>query len=555
MNDYPPRPGATAIPRPPRRLPVAEAMIVAPQPEAVEAGTAALRAGGNALDAVIACALAQGVVDPMMCGLGGFGVLHLLDPATGAHVVLDGLSTAPLAAREDLWADRFERECPDGFGYVIRDNINELGHAAVTVPGILRVLSEAHRQLGRTPWHALFGPAIALAEEGWVVRPYVASTFAQNEVGNGRRPYADKLALTEDGRRLYIRPDGTPKRLGERVVNPDLAATLRQVAREGAETLYTGALAAHILDDMRRHDGLLTAEDLAGFAPERREPLTVSYRGYTVAVPPPPAGGILVAEMLRILERFDLVALGHNTPEYIQIVAEAMKIAGRDKDRHVGDPRFIPTPVDHLVSDAYADECAAAIRRGERVSLQRVTTEAKETTTVSCVDAGGMVVSLTHTLGTASGVIAPGTGFILNGGMHNYDPRPGRAGSLAPGKRRVSTMSPTIVLKDGRPVATLGAPGGAWIAVAITQVLVNMLDWGMGLQEAISAPRFSATSNSVDISNRIPREVQRGVEAMGYEVRRSPASYAFAGVHGTAMWNGVLEGGADPQRDGLAAGI
>jgi len=542
-------------PRPPRRLPAARAMIVAPQPEAVEAGSAILRAGGNALDAVIACALTQGVVDPMMCGLGGFGVLHLHDPATGTQVVLDGLSLSPAACREDMWADRFERECPDGFGYVIRGNANELGHQAVTVPSILRTLGAAHARFGRASWTSLFDPAIAQAEQGWLVRPHVAAMFHLDEKAYGRRSYRDKLAFTEEGRALYIGADGAPARLGALIRNPALAGTLRLVAREGAETLYTGELAARIIADMRQHGGLLTAEDLAAYRPEEREPIRVPYRGFTVATPPPPAGGIILAEILRIAERFDLTALGHNEAAYVAILAEAMKIAGRDKDRHIGDPRFAPPPLDRLLSDAYADECAAAIRRGERAHLPRAGSDAKDTTTVSCVDADGMMVSLTHTLGLPSGVMAPGTGFMLNGGMNTFDPRIGRAGSVAPGKRRFSTMAPSIVLKDGDPVLTLGAPGGAWIAVAIAQVLVNILDWGMGVQEAISAPRFSATSDAIDISNRIPRAVQREVEAMGYEVRRTAVSYAFAGVHGITNWDGVLEGGADPQRDGLAAGV
>jgi gamma-glutamyltranspeptidase/glutathione hydrolase len=541
--------------KPARRVPPARAMITAPQPEAVEAGTAILRAGGNALDAVIACALAQGVVDPMMCGLGGLGVLHLLDPASGAHIVLDGLSVSPAACRENMWADRFEGDCPDGFGYIVRDNLNELGHSAVTAPGILRILGHAHAQHGRANWASLFEPAIGHAEEGWLVRPHVATMFYLDERAYGRRSYLDKLAFTEDGRRIYVRPDGTPKRLGERVLNPDLATTLRLIARDGAETLYTGELARRIADDMERHGGLLTLEDLAAYVPEVREPLRVDYRGRTIAVPPPPAGGIMIAEMLRILERFDLVALGHNTPAYIQVAAEAMKLAGRDKERHIGDPRFATPPLDRLLSDAYAEECAAAIRAGERTPLPRAGAEPKHTTTVSCVDADGMVVSLTHTLGLPSGVIPPGTGFMLNGGMNSYDPRPGRAASIGPGRRRFSTMSPSIVLEGEKPVVTLGAPGGAWITIAITQVLLNLLDWGMGMQEAISAPRFSATSDAIDISNRIPREVQREVEAMSYDVRRSPVSYPFGGVHGISMWDGVLEGGADPQRDGLATGI
>ena len=530
-------------------------MIVAPQPEAVEAGADTLRNGGNALDAVIACALAQGVVDPMMCGIGGFGVLHVFDPASAEHAILDGLSTAPSAAREDLWAGLYQRPCPDGFGYVVAGNVNELGRTAVTVPGLLRVLSQAHGQLGRLDWSVLFDPAILLAEGGWTVRPHTAAMFRFDESRNGRPPYPKKLALTVDGARLYLRPDGTPKQAGDRVVNTDLAGTLRLVARDGAETLYGGALARHLLDDMQRHGGLITAQDLAGFTPELREPMRMDYRGYTVAVPPPPAGGVMVAQMLSILGQFDLVALGHNTTEYVRVMCEAMKFAARDKDRHVGDPLFVDAPLDRLLSLEYARSCAAAIAAGEKVGLPRPGGDAKGTTTVSCVDADGMVVSLTHTLGTSSGVIVPGTGFMLNGGMNAFDPRPGQAGSMAPGKRRFSTMSPTVVLAGGQPVATLGAPGGAWIPVALTQVLVNLIDWGMGITEAVCAPRFSATGDTLDVSNRISMRTQAGLEAGGYRVRRSPFSYPFAGVHAITMFDGSLEGAADPQRDGYAAGI
>ena len=542
-------------PHPPRRLPRYIAMIVAPQPEAVEAGAAILRSGGTAIDAVIACALTQGVVDPMMCGLGGFGVLQLHDPRTGQQIVLDGLSVSPAACTETMWADQFAGECPDGFGYIIRDHSNELGHNAVTVPGILRTLAEAHARFGRLAWPALFEPGIAAAEEGWLVRPHVASMFHLDEAAYGRLSYRTKLAFTEDGRRLYIGADGVPKRLGAHIRNPELADSLRLVARETAETLYTGELARRIIADMDHHHGLLSAADLANYRPEQRDPIRIDYRGYTITTPPPPAGGIIIAEILRILERFDLTATPYNEPDYIAIVSEAMKIAGRDKDKHIGDPLFAPAPLDRLLSDDYADICAASIRKGERARLPRAGSDAKDTTTISCIDADGMVASLTHTLGVPSGVMVPGTGFMLNGGMNTFDPRPGRAGSIAPGKRRFSTMSPTIVLRDQEPVITLGAPGGAWIAVAIAQVLINILDWGMTIQEAIAAPRFSATSEAIDVSNRISRATQRELEARGYEIRRSPVSYAFAGVHGVTGWDGVLEGAADPQRDGLAVGV
>lgn len=541
--------------RPTRRRPAYKAMIVAPQPEASEAGLMALEAGGNALDAVIACALTQGVVDPAMCGLGGLGSLQIFDPGSGRHLVFDGLSTCPAAATPDMWQGIFERECSDGYGYVLAGNINELGHMAVTTPGIVRVFGEAHQAFGRLPWAELFGPAAGFAEEGWIIRPHVASMFALNEGGVGRLPYLRKLALTPDGRRLYLRPDGTPKKLGDGVRNPDLARTLRGLARDGAESFYTGEIARRIADDMAEGGGLMTLADLAGYKLQRKAPLTIDYRGRTIATPPPPAGGIYVAQILRVLERFDLTALDHNGADYIAIVAEAMKIAGGDKDRFIGDPDFVTPPLDRLLSDAYADSCATRIRGGVKTPLARVTGDSKHTTTVSCIDADGMVATLTHTNGVPSGVIPPGLGFMLNGAMNWYDPRPGHAGSIAPGKRRFSSMTPTIVFEHGKPVFTLGAPGGAWIGPAIVQVLLNVLDWGMPIAEAVSAPRFSATSEAIDISNRIPRSVQKGLEARGYAVQRSPLSYPFAAPHGITCWDGVLEGGADPQRDGYAAGL
>ena len=538
--------------RPTRHAPAATAMIVAPQPDAVEAGADILAAGGSAIDALLACALMQGVIDPMMCGIGGLGVLQVFDPATGRHEIIDGLSTVPAAATPGMWETIFRRECSDGYGYVLDGQINEKGHRAVTTPGILRVFETAHAAYGALPWKTLFQPAIDRARAGWAIRPHVYSMFTMDESAYGRCSYSEKLAFTEEGRALYSE-NNAPKRVGRLVQNPALAATLESLAAEGVESFYTGPIAARIVADMQAHDGLLAAEDLARFRTRRTPALSIPYRGRTIALPPPPAGGIVVAEMLRILERFDLVAMGHNSPEYIRVISEAMKIAGLDKERHIGDPDFLPPPLDRLLSDAYADECAARIRAGEKTSLARMTSDAKDTTTISVWDRNGMVASMTHTLGTPSGVIPPGTGFMLNGAMNWYDPRPGRAGSIAPGKRRFSSMAPTIVFEDKTPVLTIGAPGGAWIGVAILQGLLNALDWGMTMQEAVMAPRFSATTDAIDISNRIPRRTQSAVEALGYEVKRSPLSFAFAGLHGISNWDNTLEGGADPQRDGYAS--
>jgi gamma-glutamyltranspeptidase / glutathione hydrolase len=538
------------MPRPAPRLPKPRAMLVAPQPEAVEAGTATLAAGGNAIDAVLATALMQGVVDPLMSGIGGLGVLHLFEPATGRHAVIDGLSTCPAACTPDMWERKFLGECADGYGYRLEGGVNELGHGAVTTPGILRVFEAAYAEFGSMPWAKLFAPAIARARGGWLIRPHVYAMMTMDESRYGRLSYAKKLNLTPDGAALYCQPDGTPKRPGAVVVNTALAASLEAIAAGGPDVFYTGALAQKIVADMQAHGGLLTAADLAAFRVRREAVLEITYRGRRIVLPAPPAGGIVVAEALRVLEGFDLVAMGHNSPAYIATLAEAMKRALVDKERHIGDPDFAPAPVDRLLSDAHAQAAAARIRSGEKISMTEGALEPAGTTTISAVDANGMVVSLTHTLGVPSGVIPPGTGFMLNGAMNWYDPRPGRPSSIAPGKRRFSSMTPTLVFEGDTPVMTLGAPGGAWIGVAILQVLVNVLDFGMSMQQAVMAPRFSATTDVIDLSNRIPYATEAAVQALGYETRRNFHSFPFAAPHGITLWDGVLEGGADPQRDG-----
>ena len=544
------------MPRPIRKIPNPRAMVSAAQPEAADAAADILRVGGSAVDAAIAAALVQGVVDPLMCGVGGFGCFHIYDPSGPSHEVIDGQGGCPSVAREDMWADRVVGETRDGFGFILRNFENECGHAAVSIPGIVAALSRAHSKYGRLSWDALFAAAVQRAEEGWVVRPHNVMVFTQNERQYGRMNYGEKLGVTADGRRIYLDTDGGYPKLGAVIRNPDLANTLREITKDGAETFYHGAIARRIVEDMEANGGLLSASDLASFEPEHQLPLSVNYRGITFTTNQPPGGGVMVAEMLRILERFDLTSLGHNSPEYIRIVSEAMRIATRDKDAHISDPRFVDPQIGRLLGDEYTGMCAEKIRRGERTEVPRMASgDPRGTTHVACVDSSGMVASLTHSLGVPSGVIVPGSGFMLNGLMSVFDPRPGRSGSISPGKRRFTSSSPSILFQDGVPVMTLGAPGGTWISLAILQVVVNVVDWGMGIQEAISAPRFVATGNILDISNRIPYGTQRAMEGMGYTVKRSPLSYAFAGVHGITMFDGSIEGGADPQRDGMAIGI
>ena len=290
----------------------------------------------------------------------------------------------------------------------------------------------------------------------------------------------------------------------------------------------------------------------------RNAPLWGTYRGYRVSSNRPPGGGVMLLEMLNVLERFALGGLEHNSAAYIRVVAEAMKRATIDKDRHVGDPKFVDVPVDRLTSKTYGAAMADEIRAGRRADVPRFDgggAPSKDTTHVSVVDADGNCVTMTHSLGMPSGVITDGLGFMYNGCMGVFDPRPDRAGSLLPGKARFSSVVPSIVFEGERPHIVIGAPGATQIAMGVLQVLLNALDFGMTMVEAVSAPRFSSTSNAIDVSNRIPLGVQRQLEAQGYEVVRSPNTYGFAAVHAIRVHPDGLDGGADPSHDGIVMAV
>ena len=319
-------------------------MIVAPEPEAAEAGALALKEGGNIVDAAIACALVQGAVNPQMCGIAGFGSMQLYLPDRGVHDFIDFHGTVPAAATPDMWLDLIEKESRDGFGYVLKGRVNDGGYQSVTVPGSLKAYYEAQSTYGTLPWADIIAPAIAYAEDGFAVRPAVYSMWIEQEGGFGRLELVDKLRLTQPGRRIYFRENGELRRPGDIVRNPDMAHTLRRIAEDGADIFYHGDIAHRIDADMRENGGLLSAVDLADYETTRNVPLWGDYRGYRIATNRPPGGGALVIEMLNILENFDLAELGHNTPEYIRVLAEAMKHATADKEAHVGDPKFRDVP-------------------------------------------------------------------------------------------------------------------------------------------------------------------------------------------------------------------
>ncbi|MFQ5784408.1 MAG: gamma-glutamyltransferase [Alphaproteobacteria bacterium] len=535
---------------------MAQGMIVAPQPEAVEAGAVVLRQGGNCVDAGIACALVQGVVDPLMTGIAGFGSLQVFLPGKGVHDCIDFHGRVPAAARPDMWADRIVGEARDGFGFILADRANDVGYQAVTVPGSLKAYHEAATEYGTMPWRDLVAPAIAQAEAGFVVRPQVYRFWTEDN-DMGRAPNVERLRCTDIGRRLYCDADGAPRKPGERIVNPGMTQTLKRIAEHGAAIFYEGEIAAEIDADMKHNGGLLSAEDLRDYRTVRGGPLWGEYRGLRIAANQPPGGGIMLVEMLNILENFDLATLGHNTPEYIRVVCEAMKRATIDKDACVGDPAFVDVPVARLTDKGYARELAGAIERGEKAHVSRLdrAPESAHTTHVSVVDRDGGVLAMTHSLGMPSGAIGEGLGFMYNGCMAVFDPRPGRTGSIVPGKSRFSSICPTIVFRDDQPYIVIGAPGGTQIVMGVLQAILNVVDFGMSMSDAVAAPRFSATSDLIDVCNRIPGYTTRALESKGYSVTRSYLSYTFAAVHGIRIDDGAPTGGADPGHDGMALAV
>jgi gamma-glutamyltranspeptidase/glutathione hydrolase len=536
---------------------VSKAMVVSAQPEASEAGVEILRAGGNAVDAAIAGALVQGVVDPLMCGVAGFGSMALYLPGRAHHGYIDFHAPAPQCATPTMWESLIEGEARDGYGFILKGRVNDIGYQSVCVPAALKAYHEAHTAYGRLPWADVVQPAIDWAERGWTVRPHVYWFWTQADQ-LGRAPNPARIAYTASGRRLFCREDGTPKRVGDRVVNPDLAAVLSLVAKGGADAFYRGEIADRIVADMAAYGGLITHADLADYRPLHNAPLWGTYRDCRIATNQPPGGGVMLLQMLNILEHFDLRALGHNSPEYLRVVAEAMKWATIDKDACIGDPAFVDVPLARLTSKDCAREASERIRRGDKAQVPRLNSglASKDTTHLCVVDKEGHCVTMTHSLGMPSGVISEGLGFMYNGCMGVFDPRPGRAGSIAPGKARFSSICPSIVFRDDRPHVVIGAPGATQIAMGVLQATLNVLDFGMTMTEAVSAPRFSATSNAIDVSNRIPLGVTRALESQGYETIRSPYGFGFAAVHGIRITeDGRLDGGADPGHDGVAMAV
>ena len=512
----------------------AHGMVASAHPLASQAGLEMLKAGGNAVDAAVAAAFAIGVVEPNATGLGGEGMMVVYLAGKKTAVAIDYRSAAPATA-----------SFPKG--------IPSTGHAAVAVPGTVAGLSLALQKYGTLPLDRVVAPAARLAEEGFTV----SSTLAAIVVDN-----FETIAKNEPLMAVAC-PSGLPIEAGGLLKNPDLALTLRKIGSGGADVFYRGALADAIAAEMAAHGGFITKEDLAAYKAIERQPVRGRYRQYDVVSAPPPVGGLSLVEILQIMEHFNLPKEPPLSPRYVHLVAEAMKRGFADFNAFIGDPDFTPIPVQGLLSPSYSKKRAAEIdpmRITAKVAAgEPAREEPPSTTSLSVVDAQGNMVALTQTISDFFGakVLVAGTGVILNNEMKNFSARGPNA--MASGKRMRTAIAPTILLRDGRPFATIGTPGGARIVSTMTLLVSNLVDFGMGIQQAIEAPRFYArdTDQELSVEARLPPATIEALTAMGYKVN-SLGEYDlfFGGAQGIVIdrKTGRRIGGADPRRDGAVIG-
>jgi gamma-glutamyltranspeptidase/glutathione hydrolase len=535
------------------------AMVVTPDEQATRVGVEILRGGGNAIDAAIAIHFALAVTFPRAGNLGGGGFLLYRD-AEGKHHALDFRERAPAALRPEIFLDEDGRPLP---------GLSLKGGLSVGVPGSVAGLAEMHRRWGSRPWAELVRPAIALAQDGFVISPYLARSFER---------YADKLDADPEARRLFRR-DGRPYSAGERLVQKELAGSLRRIAKGGARAFYSGALGSAVVRTVRDAGGVMTQDDLQEYRVEMRAPIEGRYRGYrVVSFPPPSSGGVALLQILTMLESFDLGAAGSGSSLCTHLIAEAERRAFADRSRWLADPDHYEVPLAGLLDADYLRERASSIdpeRASPSAELfpgRPARPDSPDTLHFSVADGLGRVVALTTTLNASfgNGIVARGTGILLNNEIDDFSLAPGvpntygllggEANALAAGKRPLSSMTPTIVEPGeggARPVLVLGSPGGGEIITAVLQVLVNVIDHGMTLREAVESPRFHHQWQPDQIryeQRAFPADVLRNLSARGHDLQQAEGAVGNVNAIGLAD-DGAWLGAADPRREGSAAGF
>ena len=531
-------------------------VVASGRAEASEIGKEILAAGGNAVDAAVAVAFALGVCEPNACGIGGGGFFLIRSAKTGENVFLNFREKAPAAARPDMYERNPSWDPSKGWegANYDKDLRNVYSAAAAAVPGDVAGLLYALEHYGTLDRRTVMAPAIALAREGFVVTPLLAADIAL---------HAEQLKTYGDGWKIYL-PDGRAPKAGDVLKNPDLADTLEAVAEGGRDVFYKGRIAEKILRQSEKDNGWLTAEDLQGFRVTPLQPVRGTYRGYEIlSSPPPSSGGTHVVQILNVLENFDVGALAVNSPEYVHLFSEVFKMCYADRMRYMGDPDYVQVPLQGLLSKDYAKELAA------RVDLQHSRApqcgrpnhyESTSTTHFSIADSEGNLVAATRTINHFFGscAVPEGTGFLLNDEMEDFSIDPASPNAPAGGKVPLSCMSPTFLLKGGKPVAVLGSPGGIRIISSVVQVISKIVDHGMDLESAVNSPRFGDDiADCIICEDRVPPQTIEALQAMGHKVRLYPGWDRIMGAVNSAAFlpDGTLAGAADPRRDGLAVGI
>lgn len=547
-------------------------MVVTSQADATLAGHEMLERGGNAVDAAVASAFALGVTQPFSSGIGGgcFLLIRIGDGNSGGDIIaIDARESAPAAATRDMYVE------PG-----IDEHASLAGALAVATPGLVQGLVEAQERFGRLPLAVVMQPAIELAREGFEIGLYHARMIEAMR----RRLLADDPRFAETARIQFPR-GGVPARPGWRLVQADLARTLELIADDGAEAYYSGAIATAIATQVNLLGGILTEADLASYETKERAPTMGTYRGIEVAsFPPPSSGGVVLLEILNILEGFDPAERGQGGSASIHVIAEAMKLAFADRAVYLGDPDFVDVPVERLTSKAYADAQRARINppwfrrapwnwlRGERaitVEAPGLPNNDSGTTHLSTSDEWGNAVAITKTINTpyGSGVTVPGTGILLNNEMDDFAKAPDApnayglidvrgSNAIAPGKRPLSSMTPTILTRDGRLLMVTGSPGGPRIISTTLLTILGVVDSGMDVKAAVSAPRFHHqwVPDILFVEPDIPEDVVEGLERRGHRVEVGKRNWSAAEAIVIDPGTGVHFGGNDPRRDGLAKG-
>ena len=533
---------------------VAVAAIAAPDRHAAEVAEAVLRRGGNAVDAAVATAFVLAVTYPEAGNLGGGGFITLR--MHGETAFLDFREVAPRAAYRDMYLGADGQPIADA---------SLIGHRAAGVPGTVAGLWEVHRRYGTRPWRELLQPAIELARDGFVPHPQLRERVAES-----LPDYAGRTNFAAWFGALAAAP---PAGGDGRFRQPALARTLQRIAREGAAEFYAGRTAGLLAAEMRRGGGLITRADLAAYRPLWREPLQVSWRNYTlVSAPPPSSGGIALVQMLAMKDALaaDFAGVAHNSARYVHLVAEISKRVFADRAEYLGDPEFTNVPVRGLLDGEYLRRRATEVRRDAISPLSAVKPgleESRETTHFSIMDGVGNAVALTYTLNGSfgNGVVVEGAGFLLNNEMDDFSTKPGipnlygvvggTANEIAPGKRMLSSMTPTLLLAEDRVRMVLGTPGGSTIFTSLFQTIVNRLDFGMSAQDAVAASRFhhQLLPPTRIVYSRCcalgDAQVLTGLAELGYEVE--PSSWEFGDVQLIDVdGSGVVSAGADPRGRG-----